>query len=50
LVFVTKETAVFRAVCQSIDRPSDQGSQPWTSMSRKRPTTETTAKETAETA
>ena len=44
------ETAVLTAVCQSIDRPSDHGSQPCTSMSRKSATTETTEKATTETA
>ena len=44
------ETAVLSAVCQSIDRPSDHGSQPCTMMSRKSATTETTENATTETA
>ena len=50
LVFVVKETAVLSAVCQSIDRPSDHGSQPCTMMSTKSATTETTENATTETA
>jgi hypothetical protein len=50
LVFDVNETAVLRAVSQSIDRPKDHGRRPCTSISRKSATTETTAKETTETA